>query len=353
MDISMKECFKIGDLSVRVPVVQGGMGVGVSLSSLAGHVAAAGGVGVLSAAQIGYRDPDYEKHPLECNLRAIKTEIDKARELAQGGIIGINIMFATFAYEEYVKAAVAAGVDIIISGAGLPMDLPALTEGSSTKLAPIVSSVKALALITRYWKKKYNRYPDMIVVEGPEAGGHLGFHKEEIERFQTESYDNSIAEMIAFTRSLSEEAGVKIPLVVGGGVFCREDWDRLRALGADGVQLGTRFVTTVECDASDAYKQAYLNAEKEDIVIVKSPVGLPGRAIHNAFLERVEQGERFLGTCKRCIKNCDRTKIPYCIADALIHAVEGKVDEGLVFCGSNAWRTNRIETVKEIMEEFV
>ena len=338
---------RIGDLCARIPVIQGGMGVGVSLSGLAGAVAAAGGVGIISTAQIGYRDPDFGRHPIECNLKAIGEEIKKAREKANGGIIGVNIMVATRRYEDYVKAAVAAGVELIISGAGLAMTLPEIS--GNAKIAPIVSSRKSLSVISKYWQKKYNRKPDLIVIEGPLAGGHLGFSKEEIDAYTVtneKNYDDEVKAIIELANEL------EVPVVVAGGVYERKDMEHYLAMGAKGVQIATRFVTTRECDASDAYKQAYIDAKKEDIVIVKSPVGMPGRAIHNAFLDKVAAGERFMRGCRQCIITCKPDTAPYCITEALINAVEGRLDEGLIFCGSNAYRANKIETVADIMEEF-
>ncbi|HBV84466.1 MAG: nitronate monooxygenase [Lachnospiraceae bacterium] len=338
---------KIGDLCPRVPVIQGGMGVGVSLSDLAGAVAAAGGIGVISTAQIGFRSPDFAQNPIECNLKAIEDEIRKARKKANGGIVGVNIMVATRRYEDYVKAAVAAGIDLIISGAGLPMTLPEIS--GAAKIAPIVSSRKALRVIANHWRKKYDRKPDLIVIEGPLAGGHLGFSREDIDAYTItgeKNYDEEIQSIIAF----AEELGV--PVVVAGGVYERKDMDHYLSIGAKGVQIATRFVTTKECDASDAYKQAYIKAKKEDIVIVKSPVGMPGRAIHNAFLDKVNAGERFMRGCRQCIVTCKPDTAPYCITEALINAVEGRLDEGLIFCGNNAYRANKIETVADIMEEF-
>ncbi|MBQ2257366.1 MAG: nitronate monooxygenase [Lachnospiraceae bacterium] len=338
---------RIGDLCARIPVIQGGMGVGVSLSGLAGAVAAAGGVGIISTAQIGYRDPDFGRHPIECNLKAIGEEIKKAREKANGGIIGVNIMVATRRYEDYVKAAVAAGVDLIISGAGLPMTLPEIS--GNAKIAPIVSSRKSLSVISKYWQKKYNRKPDLIVIEGPLAGGHLGFSKEEIDAYTVtneKNYDDEVKAIIELANEL------EVPVVVAGGIYERKDMEHYLEMGAKGVQIATRFVTTRECDASDAYKQAYIDAKKEDIVIVKSPVGMPGRAIHNAFLDKVAAGERFMRGCRQCIITCKPDTAPYCITEALINAVEGRLDEGLIFCGSNAYRANKIETVADIMEEF-
>lgn len=342
----------IGNLRVRIPVIQGGMGVGVSLSGLAGAVAAAGGVGVISTAQIGFCEPDYDENPLACNLRAVGKEIKKARQLADGGVIAVNIMMATQDYEEYVKAAVKAKVDLIISGAGLPMQLPKLVEDSDVKIAPIVSSKNALAVIAKYWKKKFDRLPDLVVIEGPQAGGHLGFTRTQIEEYTEEEYDKEIVKIIELAGEIEAQYDVSIPVVVAGGIYSKEDMEHYLALGANGVQMGTRFVTTVECDASDSYKQAYINATKEDIVIVDSPVGMPGRAIRNEFLERVKNGERFMDKCRRCISTCKPQSSPYCISRALINAVKGNINEGLLFCGSSAYRAKRLETVREIMEEF-
>ena len=338
---------RIGGLCARIPVIQGGMGVGVSLSGLAGAVAAAGGVGVISTAQIGYRDPDFGRHPIECNLKAVGEEVRKARVAADGGIIGVNIMVVTRQYEDYVRAAAEAGADLIISGAGLPMNLPELA--GDARIAPIVSSRKALHVIARHWKKKYDRKPDLVVVEGPLAGGHLGFSREDIEAYTVtgeKDYDDEVKAII----ELADE--LETPVVAAGGVYERSDMEHWMAMGAKGVQIATRFVTTRECDASDAYKQAYIDASKEDIVIVRSPVGMPGRAIHNAFLDRVGAGERFMRGCRQCITTCRPDTAPYCITEALINAVEGNLEEGLIFCGSNAYRADRIETVADIMEEF-
>ena len=295
---------KIGELTARIPVIQGGMGVGVSLGGLAGSVAAAGGVGVISTAQIGWREEDFKKNPMDANFRAVKKEIAKARELAQGGIIGVNIMVATQHYQDYVKTAVSAGIDLIISGAGLPIDLPRMVENTKTKIAPIVSSLKSLHVICKMWDRKYHRAPDLVVIEGPKAGGHLGFTKEELSDMEALDYDSVIRSIIRQTKEYEEKFGKEIPVVVAGGIFDREDMDHALSLGADGVQMGTRFVTTYECDASPAYKQAYLEAEKEDICIVQSPVGMPGRAIKNAFMERVQAERQPIPYCYHCITTC-------------------------------------------------
>lgn len=342
----------IGDLKAEVPLIQGGMGVGISLSNLAGAVAAQGAIGIISTAQIGYREPDFDDHPIEANMRAIKKEVRRAKEISGGGIVGVNIMVATREYGRYVKAAVDAGVDLIISGAGLPMQLPELAAGSGVKLAPIVSSVKSADVICKYWIRKYDRLPDLVVIEGPRAGGHLGFKMEELQEIDDAAYDEEIKRIIALVKEYGASKGKEIPVVVAGGVYERSDMERYLAMGAAGVQVATRFVTTYECDAADAYKQAYIDAKKEDIVIVKSPVGMPGRAILNPFMKRAKEGQIPHGKCHLCISTCKPDKTPYCITEALVNAAVGNVDNALLFCGSNAYRAQKLEHVKDIIDEF-
>lgn len=342
---------KIGELTARIPVIQGGMGVGVSLSSLAGNVALNGGVGVISSAQIGFRDPMWDQNPVETNLRVLKEEICKAKEIAKGcGVIAVNIMVATRFYEKYVKAAVEAGADLIISGAGLPVELPQFVKDSKTKIAPIVSSLKSFDVISRYWKKKYNKLPDMVVIEGPLAGGHLGFRAEELADITAMNYDEEVKRIISRVRETEE--GNRIPVVAAGGIYEAKDALPYLEMGADGVQIATRFVTTHECDADIRYKEAYIQAKEEDIVIVKSPVGMPGRAIKNLFLEQVAKAAVTKGKCHQCIAKCNPAEIPYCITDALINAVKGKTQEGLLFCGANAYKAKELEHVADIMKEF-
>ena len=363
---------KIGNLVAKHPVIQGGMGVGVSLSSLAGAVAKAGGIGIISTAQIGFKDQDFGKNPMAANLRAIHSELKKAREKAPQGILGFNIMVATKEYASYVKEAVKAGADVIISGAGLPIDMPKFVaeaeneNGGSEKkerrtmIAPIVSSVKSALVICRMWDRKYHTAPDFVVVEGPCAGGHLGFSREQLtelgadtdhvaETFDEPAYDKEIRGIIETVKSFAEKYKKHIPVITAGGDFDHKDVLHQFELGAEGVQAATRFVTTEECDADIAYKEAYINAKEEDIVIVKSPVGMPGRAIKNKFLERVAQGPVKVERCFRCLEHCNPAETPYCITKALINAAEGKIDEALLFCGSNAYRCEKIETVPEVM----
>ena len=363
---------KIGNLVAKHPVIQGGMGVGVSLSSLAGAVAKAGGIGIISTAQIGFKDQDFGKNPMAANLRAIHSELKKAREKAPQGILGFNIMVATKEYASYVKEAVKAGADVIISGAGLPIDMPKFVaeaeneNGGSEKkerrtmIAPIVSSVKSALVICRMWDRKYHTAPDFVVVEGQCAGGHLGFSREQLtelgadtdhvaETFDEPAYDKEIRGIIETVKSFAEKYKKHIPVITAGGIFDHKDVLHQFALGAEGIQAATRFVTTEECDADIAYKEAYINAKEEDIVIVKSPVGMPGRAIKNKFLERVAQGPVKVERCFRCLEHCNPAETPYCITKALINAAEGKIDEALLFCGSNAYRCEKIETVPEVM----
>lgn len=344
---------RIGSKYTRFPLIQGGMGVGISLGRLAGTVAKEGGIGIISTAQIGYREDDFDTNPMEANIRAIASEMKKARGISGEGIVGYNIMTATRGYSEYVKAAVKAGADIIISGAGLPTDLPSLTEGSDTKIAPIVSTDKSANVILKYWDRKYKRTADLVVIEGPLAGGHLGFRKEDIEKYTEESYGEEIKKIIITVKQYAEKYNIKIPVIVAGGIYDRQDVQRALALGADGVQVATRFITTEECDADIRYKEQFIKAGKEDISIVKSPVGMPGRAIMNSFMKRVMNGEKIPHSpCHRCLVKCSPADIPYCITDALVNAVKGNVDEGLIFCGANAWRAGKIETVEDVIREL-
>ncbi len=354
---------KIGDLYVKNPVVQGGMGIGISLSSLAGSVAKEGGLGLISTAQIGFREPDFDKHPKEANLRAMESELEKARKIAPEGVIGFNIMVATKDYGDYVKKAVEIGADVIVSGAGLPVNLPEYTAGSRVKIAAIVSSPKSASVICKMWDRKYQRVPDFVVIEGPLAGGHLGFSKEELTSFKADrantdqvydrdAYDKEILGILAVIEKFQNQYGCRIPVISAGGIFSKEDMAHHMDLGVDGVQVGTRFVTTKECDAPISYKDAYIRAKKEDIIIVKSPVGMPGRAIRNAFLDKIKKDPEKITHCFRCLEHCDPATAPYCITMALIRAALGQTDNGLLFCGYNAFRCNQIETVADVIADL-
>lgn len=346
---------KIGDKIAKLPIIQGGMGVGISLGNLAGAVAKEGGVGIISTAQIGFREPDFETNRIEANNRAIQKEFDKARKIAPNGIIGFNIMVALREYKQHVMAAIKAGADLIISGAGLPTELPEIAGDSDVKLAPIVSTEKSARVILKYWDRKYNRTADMIVIEGPKAGGHLGFTKDQLDEYlpSSQKYEDEIQKIMNTVRTYEEKYECHIPVVLAGGISTKEDVEHAMAQGADGVQVATRFVTTEECDADIRYKQAYINASKDDIVIVKSPVGMPGRAILNPFMKRVKvEGKVAHTPCHGCLARCNPAEIPYCITDGLVAAAKGDVDHALLFCGADAYKATRIETVREVMQSL-
>lgn len=342
----------IGDLEAKVPIIQGGMGVGVSLSSLAGAVAKEGAIGVISAAQPGFLEEDFGKDSLTANIRALGKHIKKAKEISNGGIIGVNIMCATRNYEEYVKCAIDNGADLIISGAGLPTDLPKFTEGSNIKLAPIVSPPKSASVILKMWDRRYGRTADMVIIEGPKAGGHLGFSSESLKEYESKGYDKEVLEIIEIVKVYEEKYNKKIPVIFAGGVYDRDDINHYMNLGCAGVQMATRFVATEECDAHINFKNAYINAKKDDIKIIKSPVGMPGRALNNKFINNINTGIYKPKKCYNCIISCNPATTPYCITQALINSVKGDVDNGLVFCGENAYKVDKIITVKELLDEL-
>lgn len=344
----------IGNKTARVPIIQGGMGVGVSLSSLAGAVAAEGGVGIISSAQIGFNEPDFTKNPQEANLRALRKHIKQAKAQANQGLVGVNVMTALKDYEEHVRAAVEAGADVVICGAGLPANLPALVAGSDTKFAPIVSSQKAALVLLKRWEKKYQTTADFIVIEGPKAGGHLGFSREDLDKDQAGvlDYDTEIQKIIETVKEYERKFHKHIPVIVAGGIFTEEDIRHVMNLGADGVQIASRFVATEECDADIAYKNAYLQAKEEDVRIIQSPVGMPGRAIQNKFLDDVAAHKCQVKKCYGCLAKCKPAEIPYCITDALTKAVTGDIENGLLFCGENVSRIQTMTTVPELMREL-
>lgn len=348
---------KIGELQAKIPLIQGGMGVGISLGNLAGVVANEGGVGIISTAQIGFKEKDFYVNTLAANLRAIEKELKKARKIAPKGILGFNIMTALTNYKEQVLAAVKAGADIIISGAGLPVDLPAFVQGYKTKIAPIVSGKKSAQVILKYWDTRYKKTADLVVIEGPKAGGHLGFKKDELEKYGfgacKKDYSEEVLEIKKVVQEYENKYSKKIPIVLAGGITTRDDVKNAFDLGMDGVQVGSLFVTTEECDAHINYKNSYVNAKEDEITIVKSPVGMPGRAIKNKFMSQVMAGENFPPKkCLKCLKKCNQANIPYCITERLINAAEGNVDNGLLFCGANAYMQNEITTVHRVIEKL-
>lgn len=344
---------RIGKHVSMVPIIQGGMGICISLSRLAAAVAKEGGIGVIAAAVPGIHEPDFATNSAPANIRALKNEIRKARR-ATSGILGVNIMVALTDYADMVKTAIDEGIDIIFSGAGLPLDLPGyLKPDCRTSLVPIVSSARAAAILCKKWLSRYDYLPDGFVVEGPMAGGHIGFKEQQIDD-PAFALDRLLAEVIEVAAEFESAKGRKIPVIAAGGIYNGEDIYNYIEWGAAGIQMGTRFVATHECDADDAFKQAYIDAKEEDMVIIKSPVGLPGRAIHNAFIEGVNQGRKKPFKCPfHCIKTCQTHKSPYCIAMALGNARKGKLKNGFAFAGKNAYRVKEIVSVKDLMASLI
>ena len=348
---------KIGNLVAKIPIIQGGMGVGISMSGLASAVANAGGIGVISSVALGMLGHSSKKTFREDNKIALRKEIRQARKMSKG-IIGLNIMVAISDFDDMVKVALEEKIDILFLGAGLPLKLP---QGISvdylkkikTKIAPIVSSGRAATLIFKTWDKHFSRVPDAVVVEGPMAGGHLGFKPEQIDdpNFKLENILPDVCEAV---KTFETKYKKKIPVIAGGGVYNGNDIYKLIKLGASGVQMGTRFVATKECDADIEFKKQFIKCKKEDIVIIQSPVGLPGRAIFNDFLNDVKAGIKKPFRCPwKCLKTCDFHNSLYCIADALMKAKIGELKNGFSFAGTNAWRIDKIISVKELMDSLI
>ncbi len=346
---------RIGEFEASVPIVQGGMGVGVSLAGLASAVANQGGIGVISSVGIGENEPDIRTNYSGAHQRALRREIRKARSMSDG-IIGVNIMVALTDFSAHVSAAVEEEVDIIFMGAGLPLKLPPeLTperlQEMHTELVPIVSSGKAASLILRSWEKKHKYVPKAVVVEGPKAGGHLGFSEEQLvdPNYKLEKLVPAVVDAV---KPFEEKYDMDIAVIAAGGVYTGEDIHRFFDLGAAGVQMATAFVPTEECDAHERFKQAYVECTEDDLMIVKSPVGFPGRAIRNPFLGQHADDLSPKGCPWKCLRTCDVVNAPYCIAKALLNAKEGRLEKGFAFAGANAYRTERISTVKEVIDKL-
>lgn len=343
---------KIGNLTARIPIIQGGMGVGISMSSLASAVANEGGVGVISCAGLGLIYRNTAKDYMEACIIGLREEIKKAREKSSG-IIGVNIMMALTNFGDMVKTSIAEKVDVIFAGAGLPMDLPKyITADCTTKLVPIVSSARAARIICEKWKTLYNYLPDLVVVEGPKAGGHLGFKANQIED-ENFSIQKLIPEVVKEVAIFEEKYNQEIPVIAAGGIYTGEDVYNIMQLGAKGVQMSSRFVPTDECDADIKFKETYINANENDVEIIQSPVGMPGRALKGEFLEKVKQGLTAPKSCPyNCLHTCDYKKVPYCIIVTLYNAYQGKMDKGYAFAGSNAYRATKISSVKEVVDSI-
>ncbi len=347
--LEMKDLI-IGNLKAKLPVIQGGMGVGISLSGLAAAVANEGGVGVIATAGIGLQEKDFRTDFRGSHIRGLIDQIRKARSVSNG-LLGVNIMVALSNFADLVRTAVDEKIDFIFSGAGLPLSLPEFLKGSRrTKLVPIVSSGKAARIIARKWMSDYDYVPDAFVVEGPKAGGHLGFKPEQLDN-PDYALENLVTDVIKEVRPLEEQSGRDIPVIAAGGIYTGRDIYNIMKLGADGVQMGSRFVPTVECDASEAFKKSYLDAKQEDIGIIQSPVGLPGRAIINEFVLSTMAGIKKPFSCPyHCISTCRYKESPYCIALALMNAKIGNFKHGFAFAGQNAYRADSIVSVKEMFD---
>ena len=347
---------KINNLIVEKPIIQGGMGVGISMSGLASAVANAGGIGVISTVGLGLLEDNPKMRFKERNKERLIREIIKARSLTNG-VLGLNIMVAISDYNDLLKLAFDEEISIIFLGAGLPLKFPETItadrlKNGSTKVGVIVSSGRAAQLIFQSWQKKYNHVPDLVVVEGPMAGGHLGFKKEQI--FNPDyALEQLMPDVLSIVKKFEIQFEKNIPVITAGGIYTGADIYKFIKMGAQGVQMGTRFVATHECDASLEFKQTYINCKEDDITIIQSPVGLPGRAIRNKYIDEVSAGERKPFKCPwKCLKTCDFREAPYCIAKALTNAQKGNVEEGYTFAGANAHRVNEVISVKDLFESL-
>ena len=339
----------IGEFTLSVPIIQGGMGVGISLSNLAAAVATAGGIGVIATAMIGIGEPDIQTNSTHANVNALTREIRLARSKTTG-VLGVNTMVATTDFEALAQAAIEENIDVIFAGAGLPLSLPKfLKSDSHTKLVPIVSSGRAATILCKKWLSGFNYQPDAFVVEGPMAGGHLGFERDQIND-PAYALEVIVPQVLDAVKPFEDRSGKAIPIIAAGGIYTGADIYKFLQMGAAGVQMGTRFVATHECDADIAFKQAYINATRDDLTIIKSPIGLPGRAIRNTFLRDVEAGKEMFEMCLfDCCKPCNPRTAPYCIAAALDNARHGNLAGGFAFAGANAYRVTDIVSVNELI----
>lgn len=349
----------IGDLCIEVPIIQGGMGVRVSTSSLAAAVANCGAAGTIASVGL---PPDTDENRADVpksSREHLKKEIRKARKLSSG-VIGVNIMVALSNYEDMVRTAAEENVDYIISGAGLPISLPEFAGDSSVKLIPLIASARGAELLLKTWKRRYDRFPDAFIIEGPLSGGHIaGYSLEELKRLKLDMrkkplLENALEELLDLTAKYEKKYGISIPVIAAGGIFDGKDVAKFLRLGAKGAQIGTRFVATHECSAAEEFKQLYVNAEEKDLVFIQSPVGMPAKVIKTKFLDEVLRGERKEFNCNyRCLRTCDPATVQYCIAKALIDAVEGDIDNAVVLAGTNVSRIKEIVSVKTLIDEIV
>jgi NAD(P)H-dependent flavin oxidoreductase YrpB (nitropropane dioxygenase family) len=347
---------KIGTYESQIPLLLGGMGVGITRSRLASAVANEGGMGVIAAVGIGMYEPDFNKDNAAANLRGLRKEIGIMRKLTKG-VVGVNVMYALTNFENIIATCLEEEADLIVMGAGMPMRLgdsisAEQIRSGKTRFVVIVSSARAANLIFRAWERNYDYIPDAVVVEGPRAGGHLGFKKEQINDPEY-ALEKILPEVVSVVNTYGDKHQRKIPVIAAGGIYTGEDIYNIMKLGADGVQMATRFIGTYECDASEEFKRSLIECTEDDIEIITSPVGMPGRAIRNSFIDEVKLGHRMPFACPwKCLKTCDYATAPYCIALALVNAEQGKMNKGFAFVGANAPRVKSIVSVKELVDEL-
>jgi len=341
----------IGGLTLDVPIIQGGMGVAVSKASLAGAVSSEGGLGVIASVGLG-EDEALKGSYEERSREALRNEIRKVKQ--RNLPVGVNIMVALTNCRSLVQVCVEETADLIISGAGLPLRLPEYAAGPDIGLVPIVSSARATEIVCKTWTRRYDRLPDALVVEGPMAGGHLGFKFSDLVEGKAQPLKTLLKDVLAVAEEYQEHCGKRIPVIAAGGIYTGQDIADFLNMGASGVQIGTRFVATHECDASDRYKEAFVTVRNEDVIVIRSPVGMPARVIRNEFIERSLKGKRLTFTCPyKCLLSCEVKTANYCIAEALLNAARGSFDHGFAMCGENVHRIDKIVSVKALMQELV
>ncbi|MBN2605258.1 MAG: nitronate monooxygenase [Bacilli bacterium] len=342
----------INNKVVKFPIIQGGMGIRISLSKLANACMNSGIVATISAAQVGFLKKNFRNDPLGENKIELKKEIDKIRAVNKNGVLGVNLMYAINDYDKYATFLATQDIDFIVSGAGLPVDLPGYLVGSNVKGAFIISSARAAKLLLKSWDRSYQYMPAFIVCEGPLAGGHLGFSKEDMESGNVDSLEIIVEETKKVVKEYEDKYNIEIPIIAGGGVHDGVDMARMIQVGASGVQISTRFIATHECDASDAYKQMIIDAKEDDIVRVASPAGLPGRAVRNFLTRSLEKGNMKVSYCVNCLKSCKKIGIPYCITEQLGNSSSGDKN-GLIFTGAKAYLINKIDYVENVVQEII
>jgi len=343
----------IGDLEIKTPIIQGGMGVKISRAPLAAAVANCGAAGTIASIGLAPDEEEYRLDYIKYSRIFLQKEIRQAREMSDG-VIGVNIMGALNNYEDFVRATAQEKMDYIVSSAGMPLSLPEYTEGSPIKLIPMLSSARGVGIILKAWKRRYNRFPDAVIMEGPLSGGHIGGHTlEDLRAGRLQDLENMVKDSLKIIREYEDQYGANIPLIAAGGIFDGKDIARFLKMGAQGVQMGIRFIVTNECTVAEEYKQAHINATEKDLIYLQSPVGLPARVIRNKFVEGILRGEKKPVSCPYlCLRTCNPKETPFCMARALVDASMGKIDDAIVFAGINTPRLKKIVPVKELIDEL-